>query len=163
MWWSTISQLRAVELGGEQPLGERHAHRVGDALAERAGGGLDPGRAAVFRVAGRLRVELAEALQLRQRQVVAGQVQHRVEQHRAVAVGQHEAVAVGPGRIGGVVPQVAVPQHLRDLRHAHRHPGVAGIRLLYSVHRQRADRVGQFGAGIHPGLPCEEGRKVRQL
>ena len=33
------------------------------------------------------------------REVVAGQVQQRVQQHRAVAVRQHEAVAVGPVRI----------------------------------------------------------------
>ena len=30
-----------AELGGEMPLGDRHADRVGEALAERAGGGLD--------------------------------------------------------------------------------------------------------------------------
>ena len=48
---------------------------------------------------GRLAVQLAEVLQLVDRQVVAGQVQQRVQQHRAVAVRQHEAVAIGPVRI----------------------------------------------------------------
>ena len=94
-------------------------------------------------------MQLAEALQLRHRQVVAGQMQQRIEQHRAVAVGQHEAVAVGPRRIGGVVPQVMVPQHFRDLRHAHRHAGMAGIGLLHGIHRERADGVGQLGAISH--------------
>ena len=82
-------------------------------------------------------------LELVDRQVVAGQVQQRVMQHRAVAVRQHEAVAVGPVRIGRVVPQVIAPQHLGDVGHAHRHAGMAGIGLLHGVHRQRADRVGK--------------------
>ena len=100
---------RAVELGGQQLLGQRHADRVGDALAERAGGGLDARRDADLGVARRLAVQLAEVAQLAHRQVVAGQVQQRVEQHRAVAVGEHEAVAVGPVRVGRVVAQVACP------------------------------------------------------
>ena len=36
--WSTSA---VAEARGQQPLGHRHADRVGDALAERAGGGLD--------------------------------------------------------------------------------------------------------------------------
>lgn len=36
-------QARAVELGRQQRLGQRHAHGVRHALAQRAGGGLDPG------------------------------------------------------------------------------------------------------------------------
>ena len=60
MWWSTIVVAGAVELGGEQLLGERHADRVGEALAERAGGGLDARRDADFGMARRLRVQLAE-------------------------------------------------------------------------------------------------------
>ena len=35
-----VDQIVA-ELGVQDALGERHADRVGDALAERAGGGLD--------------------------------------------------------------------------------------------------------------------------
>ena len=132
----------AVELGGEDLLGQRHAHGVGDALAERAGGGLDAGGVAVFGVAGGLAVELAEALQLGDRQVVAGQVQQRVDQHRAVAIGEHEAVAVGPLGVGRVVAQVMTPQHLGDLGHAHRRARVAGVGLLHGVHRQGADCAG---------------------
>ena len=86
MWWSTIVVAGAVELGGEQLLGERHADRVGEALAERAGGRLDARRDADLGMARRLAVQLAEVAQLVDRQVVAGEVQQRVEQHRAVAV-----------------------------------------------------------------------------
>ena len=97
-------------------------------------------------MAGGLGMELAEMLQFLDRQVVAGEVQEAVEQHRAVAVGQHEAVASGPFRIGGVVAEMMAPQDLGDVGHAHRHTGVAGVCLLDGVHRQKPQRVGQ-----HPG------------
>src|SRR3546814_2317820 len=54
-----IDQIVA-EAGVQQTLGERHADGVGEALAERAGGGLDAGGVAVFRVPGRAAAELAE-------------------------------------------------------------------------------------------------------
>ena len=46
-----VDQIVA-EAGVQDALGHRHADGVGDALAERAGGGLDAGGVAVFRVAG---------------------------------------------------------------------------------------------------------------
>ena len=42
-----------------------------------------------------------------------GQVQHRVKQHRGVAVRKHEAVAIRPDRIGGIVAQELLPQSNR--------------------------------------------------
>ena len=143
-------EARAVELLREQALGERHADRVREPLPERAGGRLDARRHAVLRVSRRHRAELAEALQLLDRQVVAGEVQQRVEQHRAVAVREHEAVAVGPLRVGRVVAQVPVPERDRDLGHAHRHARMSGVRRLHRVHGERADGVRHvaLGAGI---------------
>ena len=47
-------EISAVEAGREHGLGQRHAHGIGQPLTERAGGRLDAGRLAVFRVAGRL-------------------------------------------------------------------------------------------------------------
>ena len=92
-----VVHQRVAEAGVHQPLGERHADGIGQSLAERPGRRLDPRRMAVFGMTGGLRPELAEAHQLIERHVlVAGQVQERVEQHRAVAGGQHEAVAVRP-------------------------------------------------------------------
>ena len=96
----------AVEFLGQQLLSQRHADRVGDALAERAGGGFHAGGHAHFRVAGGFAVQLAEVFQLGHRQFVAGQVQHGVIQHGGVAVGQHETVAVNPVRVGRVVLEV---------------------------------------------------------
>ncbi|MDT4854007.1 hypothetical protein FQZ97_882930 [compost metagenome] len=141
-------QVLAVELGGQQLLGQREAHGIGDALTQRAGGGLDAGGDVDFGVAGGLAVQLAEVLDLGQGQVVAREVQHRVDQHRGVAVGQHEAVAVEPVRVGGVVAQVLAPQGDGHVGHAHRCARMSGIGLLNGIHCQRADRVG------HQGLVC---------
>ena len=58
-----IDDIIAIALV-EQPLGERHADGVAEALPQRAGGGLDAGGMAIFGMTRRLRVELAEALQL---------------------------------------------------------------------------------------------------
>ncbi len=92
-----------AEAGVHQPLGERHADRGRDALPERAGGGLDPRRMAIFGMARRLRPPLPESPELVQRHAfVAGQMQQRIEQHRAVTGGQHETVAIRPGRIGRI-------------------------------------------------------------
>ena len=57
-----------------------------------------PVRVAVLGMAGGAAAELAEALQLVDAScsAVAGEVQQRIEQHRAVAGREHEAVAVGP-------------------------------------------------------------------
>ena len=99
-------------------------------------------------------MQLAELLQVVDRQIVAGQVQQGVDQHRAVAVGEHEAVAVGPLGVGRVVAQVVVPQHLGDLGHAHGRARVAGVGLLHGVHGQGADRAGQVVE--HGGIEIAE-------
>ncbi|MCY1515307.1 hypothetical protein D9M68_498890 [compost metagenome] len=138
-----------VELGGQHLLGDGHADGVGEALAERAGGGLDARGVAVFRVARGARAKLAELLQVLDAEVVAGQVQQRIDQHRAVAVGQHEAVAVGPLRIGRVVAQVIAPQHFGDVRHAHWGTGMAAVGFLHGIHAQCADGIGSLTTAGH--------------
>ena len=95
-----------VEFFGEQLLSQCKTDRVGDALAEWAGGGFYAWGHAHFRVASGFAVQLAEVFQLGHRQFVAGQVQHGVIQHRRVAVGEDETVAVGPMRVARVVFQV---------------------------------------------------------
>jgi len=131
-----------VELGGQHLFGQREADGIRNALAERAGSRFNADGDAVFRMAGCLRMQLAEILQVVDREIVAGQVQEGVDQHRAVAIGHHEAVAVGPVRVCRVVAQVATPEYLGDFGHAHRGAGVAGIGLLYCIHRQCADGAG---------------------
>ena len=49
-----------VEAGRKRARGDRHADRIGAALAERTGGGLDAGGHPIFGMAGGLRAELAE-------------------------------------------------------------------------------------------------------
>src|SRR5256884_3642455 len=100
-----------------------------------------------------------EALELLERQVVAGQVQQRVQQHRAVPVREYEAVAVDPVRIGRVVLQVPAPERLGNLGHAHRHAGVTVPGSLHGIDREEAQGVAQQAApgelrsqlGIHAG------------
>ncbi len=100
-------------------------------------------------------MQLAEVFQLVDGQVVAGQVQQRVDQHGAVAIGEHETVAVGPLRVGRVVLEVLAPQRYGHVGHAHRGAGVAGLGLLNGIHSQRAD-----GIGHHRGGVCH-GRRLR--
>ena len=130
-----------VELGGEAALGDGHADRVGEALAERPGRRLDAGRQAVLGMAGRARAPLAERLELLERDVVAGQVEERVEEHRGVAGGQDEPVAVRPVRMRRGVAQEARPEDVGHRRGAHRGAGMTGVRLLHAVDRQGPDRV----------------------
>ena len=135
-----------AELCGEHLLGERHADRGRNALAERAGGGLDALGVEVLRVSRRQRSELAETLDLVERHVlVAGKVQQRIEQHRAMAGREDETVAIGPCRVGGIEFQKFGEQNGRDVGGAHRQAGMAGIRLLDGVHGKATDRIGHTG------------------
>ena len=112
----------------------------GDALTERAGRDLDALRVAVLGVAGRARAPLAELAEVVELEAEAGEVEHRVEQHRRVAGREHEPVAVGPVRRRRVVLHDPRPQHVGERRQRHRRAGVAGVRLLHRVHREAADR-----------------------
>ena len=138
-----------VESFAEHALGERHADRIGETLAQRPGGGLHSRRIAALRVAGGHRVQLAEVAQLLDRQRMPAEVEQRVLQHRPVAIGQDEAIPVRPRRVGGIVTEVVVPQHLRDVGHAHRHAGVARLRSFDRVHAQGTDSVGELSTRWH--------------
>ena len=152
MWWSTRS---SPNCGVHDALGERHADGIGEALAERAGGRLDAGGMAVFGVAGGLRAELAEILDLVDRHVlVAGEIEQRIEQHRAVAGRQDEAVAVGPVRVLRIEFQEAREQHGGDVGGAHRQAGMAGIGLLDGIHGKEADRIGHPVMLVACGHDC---------
>ena len=148
---AVVDQLVA-EAGREHALGQRHADRRGQSLAERAGGGLNPGAMAMFGVTGGDGAELAKLLQLGERdRFVTGQMQQRIEQHGAVPGRQHETVAVGPVRPGGVKFQEPGEQHGRHVGHAHRHAGMAGPGLFHGVHGQGPDSIGEQ-ARVHREL-----------
>ena len=130
-----------IEFGCQQLLAQRHTDRIGQALAKRAGGGFHTRCDADFRMTRRAAVQLPKAHQFLDRQRVAGQVQQRVQQHRAMAVRQDEAVAVGPDRIGGIVLQKSAPQHLGDFGHTHRHAGMTAVGGFHRIDCQKAQRV----------------------
>ena len=89
----------AAELLFQLALGDRHANGIGNALAERTGGGFDARGMTEFRMAGGLGAELAELLDVLDGHVlVARQIEQRVEQHRAMPGRQDETIAVCPER-----------------------------------------------------------------
>ena len=105
-----------------------------------------PGGLEILGMARRPGAELAEIPDLVERHLrVAGEIEQRIEQHRAVAGRQHEAVAVRPFRIGRVVFQELREQDGCDIGCAHRQAGMAGLRLLHGVHGEATDRIGHTG------------------
>src|SRR5437870_4854031 len=84
-------------------LGHRHADGVTDPLTERARRGLDSRRVAKLRMTGRMTLPLPELLEIVERELVSGQIEAGVEEHRRVPAGEHEAVAIGPMRICRIV------------------------------------------------------------
>ena len=148
----------AVVALGEEALGHRHPHRVGEALPERPGGDLHAGGVPALGVPRGARAPLAELLQVLERELVAAEVQQRVQQHARVPGAQHEAVAVAPGGLRGFDAQHALEQHIPERCERHRRAGVPGVRLLHRVHRQAPDRVDRRRCGssssraVHPAV-----------
>ena len=147
-------EARPVVAVGEPLLRDGHAHAGRHALPERAGGGLHARDPVVFRMPGRLAVELAEVADVVERhrglpqplvvgihRLRPGQMQHRPEQHRGVAVGEHEPIAIGPDRILRIEAHHAVPDRVDERRQRHRRAGMPGLGLLDRVDRERADGV----------------------
>ena len=126
---------------GQEAVGDREADAVREALPERTGRGLDALGHEVLRMARRSRFPLPEALQLLEREVVAGQVQRGVLEDAGVAGGEDEPVAVRPVRVRRVVAHHVSVEHVRERRECHRRARVTRVRLLDRVHRERPDRV----------------------
>ena len=139
--------VRLVELCRQRTLGNRQPDRICQPLTERPGGGFHARRIANLRVPRGFGVQLAEVFQLLKRQIVTGQVQQAVEQHRGVAVGENKAVTVVPGGIVRVVLQEVVPQHFGNIGHAHRCAGMARIGFLHGIHAEGADGIGELFTG----------------
>ncbi|MCY1174327.1 hypothetical protein D9M73_145250 [compost metagenome] len=140
---------RTVELRRHDFFSQGKTHGVGQALAQWTGGGFYARGVAEFRVARSAAVQLTELLEVIDRQVVAGQVQQRVDQHRAVAVGQHEAVTVGERWIARVVLEVVAPKYLGDIRHTHWGTGMAAVGFLHGIHAEGTNGVGTLTTARH--------------
>ncbi len=132
---------RRAELGAQSSLGHRHADRHGETLAEGTGRDLDAGRVLHLGVARGDGSPLTELFEILEAHVVAGEVQHRIEEHRRVPAREHEAVAVGPVGFRRVVVHDACPEHVCEGSECHGRSRVARVGLLDGVHRQPADDV----------------------
>jgi len=85
------------EFGREFLFGNRHAHGIGNALTEWTGRGFNACGMAIFRMASGFRTNLAEILDLVDCHVrIAGEMQDRVEKHRAMTSRQNKPVAIWP-------------------------------------------------------------------
>ncbi len=87
------------------------------------------------------RAELSEVLQVVEREVVAEQVEQRVEQHRRVACGQDEAIAQRPLGVVGIEAQMVCPDLECRPRQAHGGTGMAATRPLDGIDGKGADGV----------------------
>ena len=83
-----VDDFQSIAIEGARQLAfrHRHAHRIRQALTERAGGGFHARRVAIFRVSGGVGMELPKLHQLFHRQIVTGEMEQGVEQHRTVPI-----------------------------------------------------------------------------
>ncbi len=140
-------EISGIETLGSHLGGDGHADAVGKTLPQRPGGNLNADGVAEFGMAGGLAAPLTEVLQLVQRQVIAEQVQQRVEQHRAMAGREDETVAVGPAWIIRVEGEIITPQGKGAVGRSHGKTGVTGVGLLNGIGGEETD-----GIGAKPGL-----------
>ena len=96
----------------------------------------------------RARAPLAELLEVVERDVVAGEVERRVLEDAGMPGREDEAVASRPVWVGRIVPHHVAVEQIRHRCESHRRPRVTGVRLLHCVHRECADRVDRFRAGV---------------
>ena len=132
----------AVKFRGEQLFSQGHTDGVGNALPQGARRRFHARRHAHFGMTGGFASHLTEVLQIVERQIVAGEVQQGVLQHRAVAVRENEAVAADPLRVLGIVTEMLRPEGDGNISHAHGHAGVTGFGFLDGVHGKRTNGVG---------------------
>ena len=125
----------------QMPLRCGHSHRHAESLSQRPGRHLHARRLAALRVPRCLRSPLPELLQLRHRQVVPGQMQRPIQQHRRVPIRQHEPVAVDPLRRRRIVLHQLVIQQIRNRCAAQRRSRMAAPGLFDSVHSQKTQCI----------------------
>ena len=73
---------------------DRHTHGIAHSLTKRTSGALNPSSLTIFGVTGSLTVELAEILNLFEREVITGEVQPAIKEHTAMTGGENKAVTV---------------------------------------------------------------------
>ena len=96
---------------------------------------------AVLRVARGHAAPLTEILEFLQREIVAGQVEQGIEEHRTVAGAEDKPVAVGPVGVSRTETQVSAPERQRGSCHAHWQARMSRIGGLHSVQGQHSNSV----------------------
>ena len=114
-------------------------------LPEGTRGDIDARGVQPFRMTRGLGAKLAKALQLVEREIVAGDVEQAVEQSRTVAGGENEAIAIRPLRILGVEVHELGEEDVGHGGGAERQTGVAGVCGLHRVDGEDAESVDGFG------------------
>ncbi len=139
---------------------QRDAHAVGQSLAQRAGGNVDPGqlgRGMAFK-------PLAEA-PVAVHQLVVGDdahgLEHRVQQRGCVALGKDQVVIGRQVRLIPVVAQVPRDEHRQQVRRGHARGRMTGTGRGGGADRVHAQLRGQFRNGVEadhgvisPGSRC---------
>jgi len=77
--------VSSIELGRHMGFGDGHTHRRTAAGSQGPGGDLHPGRVIPLRVPGGSRAPLPEILDFVEAEIVAGEVEHAVQQRRGMA------------------------------------------------------------------------------
>ena len=131
----------AIVDGGQVLLRSGDADGHAEPLSEGTGGDFHARGFAVFRVAGGVGSPLTELLKLFHGQVVAGEMQGSVEEHRGVAVGEDEAITVDPLGIGGIMLHELVVEQVGDGSAGERCAGMARVGLLNSVDGEEAEGI----------------------
>jgi hypothetical protein len=138
---AVIDQIITID-GIQVAFRHRHADRHRQPLPQWPGGCFDTSELEILGVAGARAAELTEIPDvLDRRPGIAGQVQQRIKQHRAMAGRQDEAIPVRPIGPAGIELQMPGEQRRRGIGHPHRHAGMAGIGRLHSVHCQGPDGI----------------------
>ena len=122
-------------------FGQCESDRIGQTLAEWAGGDFDTGRMAALGVTRCGRSPLPECLQVAHLHAVSVQVQQRVLEDRCVTRRQNESVAIGPRRIARIVLHDAAVEDMAEWSQRHGGALMAALGGQRSVHRQTADDV----------------------
>lgn len=134
-----------VEPRPEMGLRNGRPDRVRDTLAERPSRRLNADGHVAFRMARRSTTPLTKRFDVVQRQVVARQVEERIQEHGAVPGREHEAITVWPARIQRVVSETPGPQDIGHPGCPHRKSGMTRVGVLHGVDRQDTDCVDSEG------------------
>ena len=158
--------LSGVVLCRRHFAGERVAHRIADALTQRARGGLHAGGFMELRMPRGDGMQRAEFGDVFDRHRVAAEVQPGVEEHGAMAGAENEAVTVQPFGVGGIALEGFAKEDGTDFGTTEGETEMAGGALVYGIHGETTGFVGSLSEEgvVHvERFWVSEGRDMRQM